>query len=72
MKQLTVREQIEQRNVDQDPMKLCSLCLESTYWPFPTKDSHKILGLHFTLGKTWRPEKGHKDYELHVRLLKIL
>jgi hypothetical protein len=33
----------------------CPLCEESEYWPF-LKDRH------------WKPEKGHKDYELHQKL----
>jgi len=45
--------------------KLCLLC-DSTATP------HTWDQFHTTNGKTWRPEKGHKDYDLHKRLVKLL
>lgn len=45
----------------------CPLCESSPEWPFP-KERRNRFGMHFHLGKTWRPEKNHPDYELHRTL----
>lgn len=44
--------------------KLCLLC-DGT-------ESHTRNQMHIRNGYTWKPEKGHKDYELHVRMVKLL
>lgn len=50
--------------------KLCPLCRDSNEWPYP-ENGHYLGVYHFTLGRTWKPEKGHGQYELHKRLEKI-
>lgn len=45
--------------------------MDSKDWSYPITDTHQSLGMHFTLGKIWKPEKGHKDYELHLRWIKL-
>lgn len=51
-------------------MKLCPLCLSNDEWPYTETHGalHQEQGLHSRLGYTWKPEKGHKDYDLHKRL----
>lgn len=57
--------------MNNDNNKLCPLCSQSTENPYPEKDTHLLFGQHFTSGKYWRPTRGHKDFKLHLRLLKI-
>ncbi len=50
-------------------MKLCLLCRDSDEYPYTELNAelHEKFNLHFTLGKTWAPLKGHKDYDTHQR-----
>lgn len=51
---------------------LCPLCSQNENWKYPDEDIHKLRGCHFTNGKTWSPMPGHKDYEFHERIIKVL
>lgn len=61
-------------------MKLCLLCRDSEDEPYTLSDAihHYERGMHFTAKpeykthKSWAPMKGHKDYDLHVRYVKLL
>lgn len=44
--------------------KLCLLC-DGT-------QPHTWNQMHVTNGYTWKPEKGHPKYDLHVRMVKLL
>ena len=57
-----------------DICKLCFFCRDTTEIPYTESDAktHIMFGLHRTFGKTWSPMKGHKDYELHLKWLKLL
>lgn len=45
----------------------CPLC-EGDFTEVDIK-LHKMFGLHTTNGKCWKPEKGHKDYQLHLKTI---
>ena len=51
--------------------KLCLLCLESPEFPYDD-NGHGKSQTHHTLSKNWAPTKGHKDYELHLRMVELL
>lgn len=50
--------------------QLCPLCADSEEWPYP-RNGH-LNDMHFTKGVTWKPEKGHPKYELHIKWSKLL
>lgn len=45
----------------------CPLCEDSNEYQFP-KERKNYFGWHYKLGLTWKPEKGHHQYELHRKL----
>lgn len=55
-------------------MKLCPLCKEDEKYPYQPVDGvlHERDGMHRTLGKSWFPNKGHKDYETHIKWCELL
>ena len=57
----------------QQYMMLCPLCRDNEEYHYPENDIHITLNnMHHTLGVTWKPEKGHKDYETHQIFIKNL
>lgn len=51
-------------------MKMCPLCFENSNYSEINARLHRNKGFHSTKGITWKPEKGHPDYELHKRISK--
>lgn len=59
-------------------MKLCPLCRDriknKVDWPYTEMGAkmHEEFELHSTLGKTWKPERGHKDYDVHCSFFVVI
>ena len=51
-------------------MKLCLLCGSHEFTDTDAK-LHTMFEMHTTNGKTWKPEKGHQDYEKHIKMKKL-
>lgn len=59
--------------------KLCRLCQDTPEDPYTetTAQIHEMFGFHHVVkpGRghiSWSPTKGHKDWELHQRWMKLL
>lgn len=68
---MTVNEKINK-------MKLCFFCREGNKYGYrytfseQDADLHEKMQYHSDNGKSWKPMNSHKDYELHLRWIKIL
>lgn len=52
--------------------KLCLICKDTTHSYSSGVHSGFWKDWHETNGMTWQPTKGHKDYELHLRMIKLI
>lgn len=50
--------------------KLCLLCRNASGRAHD--EGSMFQDFHETNGYLWQPTKGHKDYQLHIRMIKLL